>query len=63
MIHLCLYIKRGELQFRFFLIFFWVIINWEWDSDCASIVFDEYTNFKLKKIKLDVESKGAEYCL
>ena len=38
-------------------------INWEWDSDCVSIVFDEYTNFKLKKIKLDVESKGAEYCL
>ncbi|MDE5782071.1 MAG: hypothetical protein K2I03_11465 [Lachnospiraceae bacterium] len=35
----------------------------EWDSGCANILFDEYSNFKLKKIKLDVESGEAEYSL
>lgn len=35
----------------------------EWNSGCVNIVFDEYSNFKLKKIKLDVESGETEYCL
>lgn len=35
----------------------------EWKNGCASIVFDEYSNFTLKKIKLDVESGEAVYSL
>lgn len=35
----------------------------EWNSERVSIMFDEYSGFDLKKIKLDVESGETEYCL
>lgn len=38
-------------------------IKQEWNSGWLNMVFDDCSNFKLKKIKLDMESGEAEYSL